>query len=339
MPKSADISETVLPERTRDALRAAQLYYMQDLTMDAIARELRTSRSSVSRLLSQARETGLVEIVIHSPLEGPSRLAADIRDRFGVTAHIVPVPDRASDVERLDRVALSAARTLASWVDSNQSVGIAWGSTIGAVSRHLPRRVTHNTEVVQLNGAGNMRTTGIMYASELLSRFGDAFGAQVHQFPVPAFFDDPATKRAFWRERSIRRVLEMQASLDLAVFGVGSPFAEVPSHVYQGGYLDAEDYRALSREHVVGDVATVFYRADGSSDGIPLNERATGPDFSVLRRAPRRVGIVAGRAKVPSLRGALRAGLITDVILDESTARDLAATPLDAGHARPHARE
>ena len=58
--------------RHSDALRAAQMYYLQDLTMDAIARELRTSRSTVSRLLSSARETGLVQIQIRSPLDtGP----------------------------------------------------------------------------------------------------------------------------------------------------------------------------------------------------------------------------------------------------------------------------
>ena len=37
--------------RVRLALKAAQLYYLQDLTMDAIGDELKVSRSSVSRLL------------------------------------------------------------------------------------------------------------------------------------------------------------------------------------------------------------------------------------------------------------------------------------------------
>ena len=238
-------------------------------------------------------------------------------------AQVVPVPDHASDVDRLDRVALSAARILGQYVDSNQAIGVAWGSTMSAMSRHLVPKATHNTEIVQLNGAGNVRTTGILYASELLRRFGDAFGARVQQFPVPAFFDDPATKRAFWRERSTRRLLDLQSRLDVALFGVGSPFAEVPSHVYQGGYLERADYEALSRDGAVGDVATVFYRADGSTDGIGLNERATGPDFAVLRRAPRRICVVSGRAKLPSLRGALAAGLITDLIVDEGTARAL----------------
>ena len=93
-------------------------------------------------------------------------------------AQVVPVPDHASDVDRLDRVALSAARILGQYVDSNQAIGVAWGSTMSAMSRHLVPKATHNTEIVQLNGAGNVRTTGILYASELLRRFGDAFGAR-----------------------------------------------------------------------------------------------------------------------------------------------------------------
>ncbi|MDO9397443.1 MAG: sugar-binding transcriptional regulator, partial [Herbiconiux sp.] len=43
-------SDSLTTEKERDALRAAHLYYMQDLTMEAIAAELHTSRSSVSRL-------------------------------------------------------------------------------------------------------------------------------------------------------------------------------------------------------------------------------------------------------------------------------------------------
>ncbi len=62
-------ADSGFPERSRDALRAAQLYYLQDLTMEAIAHELRTSRSSVSRLLSFARESGLVDIQVRSPAD------------------------------------------------------------------------------------------------------------------------------------------------------------------------------------------------------------------------------------------------------------------------------
>lgn len=313
------------PDRTGVALQAAQLYYLQDLTMDAIAHELHTSRSSISRLLSYARTTGLVDIQIRSPSDHSSGLKDIIQTRFGVVAHIVSVPDHVSDIDRLERVSLSAARILSTFIDSNMIIGIAWGSTVSAVTRHLVPKGTHNVEFVQLNGAGNNRTTGIMYASEILSRFANAYSAHVQQFPVPAFFDNPSTKEALWLERSTLRVLGIQSRMDLAIFGVGSPFAEVPSHIYIGGYLEPDDYRSLTDCGVVGDVATVFYRADGSCDNIPLNKRATGPEFPVLRKAVRRVCVVSGVAKLSSLKGALAAGLITDLIVDESTARALAS--------------
>ncbi len=309
--------------KVASSLRAAQLYYLQDMTMDAIARELGTSRSSVSRLLSHARDTGLVEVRIHQPQGEELRLEEAIRERFGIAAHVVPAPRTLSDVERFERVALTAARQLPLHFDSNMTLGIAWGSTLDAISRHLPKKVTHNSTVVQLNGAGNTFTSGVDYASEILHRFGEAFGAAVQQFPVPAFFDDPRTKKAMWRERSTRRILDLQARADVVLFGLGSPFAEVPSRVYIGGYLDRADYRSLREEGIVGDVATVFYREDGSWQDIELNRRATGPGFTVLARASRRICVVSGIQKLASLRGAIAARLITDLVLDEDLAEAL----------------
>ena len=163
----------------------------------------------------------------------------------------------------------------------------------------------------------------MLYASEILRRFGDTYSGTMQQFPVPAFFDDPQTKQAMWRERSTRRILDIQERMDVALFGLGSPFSEVRSHVYAGGYLDPADYASLDASGVVGDVATVFFREDGSHHGIPLNERASGPDIDLIKRVPRRVCVVSGPSKVHSLRGALAAGLITDLIVDEGTARAL----------------
>ena len=245
--------------------------------MDAIARELRTSRSTVSRLLSAARETGLVQIQIRNPLDTGPELEHMIRAQYRVDVHVVPVVDTLNEAETLDRVAMQAARTIGPLVDSNAIIGVAWGSTLSAVSRHLTRKITHDSVIVQLNGAGNMQTTGITYASDIMRRFGSAYGARVEQFPVPAFFDHAATKTAMWNERSVQRILELQSRMSIAIFGVGSVDADYPSHVYAGGYLDESDLNILATSDVVGDVATVFFRGDGSSDGITLNERSTGP--------------------------------------------------------------
>jgi DNA-binding transcriptional regulator LsrR (DeoR family) len=271
-----------------------------------------------------------VQIQIRSPLDTGPELERLIRTQYRVDVHVVPVLDTLNEAETLDRVAMQAARTIGPLVDSNAIIGVAWGSTLSAVSRHLTRKITHDTVVVQLNGAGNMQTTGITYASDIMRRFGSAYGARVEQFPVPAFFDHAATKTAMWNERSVQRILDLQARMSIAIFGVGSVDADYPSHVYAGGYLDEADLNVLASSDVVGDVATVFFRADGSSDGITLNERSTGPSLDQLRQVRRRICVVSGASKINGLRGALAAGLATDLILDEASARRLVS--LDAVH-------
>lgn len=310
-------------EKEELLLAASSMYYLQDITMETIAHRLHMSRSSVSRLLKQARASGLVEISIRpTPSRAPG-LSQYITSQFDVEVYVVPVPDSATVEERLEQVAMTTARMLNTWFDSDMVLGVAWGTTLGAIARHLSTKPTRGSSIVQLNGAANNRTSGVEYVGNLISRFGDAFDAAVHLFPVPAFFDYAATRRAMWRERSVARVLDVQRRADIALFSIGAVGGEVPSHVYSAGYLEPEDIETLSSEGVVGDVCTVFLRADGTYEDLTLNERATGPTPAELRRVPRRVCAVAGDSKVIPLLAALRAGVITHLVLDEQTATRL----------------
>ena len=316
-----------VPAKLADAYRAARCYYLQEMTMEEIGRDLGASRSTVSRLLSLARAEGLIEFHLRAPNSEVPSLELEIGVRFAIDAHVVPIGDRASEREALEQVARFASWLLGTVCDSGMVLGIAWGTTIEAVSRHLSHKPTRGSEIVQLNGAGNTYSTGIEYASEILGRFGRAFDARVHQFTVPTFFDYPHTRAALWRERSIIRVLELQERADVMCFSVGAVHGGVPSHVYSGGFLEDKDYALLDALGVVGDVATVFLREDGTSDRIPLNDRSSGPSHSVIRRAPRRVCVVSGVHKARGLRAALAGRLVTDLVVDERTADALVALP------------
>nr|WP_226926613.1 sugar-binding domain-containing protein [Jonesia denitrificans] len=309
--------------RDQDVLKAASMYYLQDVKMETIARHLGTSRSTVSRMIKAARETGLVEINLRPTHSRAPGIRQYLRERWGVEAFVVPVLDSTSHEARLDQVALTCARLLASWLQSEMVLSIAWGTTTSAIARHLPAKPIHGAIVVQLNGAANTRTSGVAYAGDLLAAFADAFDAHSVYFPVPAFFDYEETKDAMWRERSVRRVLDVQAQTDIALFSVGATTGALPSHVYSAGYLEPEDIAVLDTEGVVGDVCTVFLRADGTYADIPINRRATGPTPDQLTTFPRRVCAVAGDNKVPALLAALQAGVITDLVIDEVTATRL----------------
>ena len=57
-----------MAERTDLLVRVAELYYEQGLNQNEVAKLLNVSRPTVSRLLDEAKEAGVVEIVIHSPV-------------------------------------------------------------------------------------------------------------------------------------------------------------------------------------------------------------------------------------------------------------------------------
>jgi DNA-binding transcriptional regulator LsrR (DeoR family) len=309
--------------KINNAIRAARMYFYQGMTSGAIAREMNLSRSSVSRLISFAKEEGYVDIRILDPIEQPLVLEKEILDHYPVQkVHVVPVPEIVGEAEWLERAAQFTAKYLNTLFDSNMILGVAWGTTLSAISHYLQPKATHNSQIVQLNGAGNTKTMGIEYASEIIMRFAASFQARAHLFPVPTFFDYASTKNALWKERSVQRILQLQEKADLLLFSIGAVNAGVPSHVYAGGYLEESDLHAIRRDQIIGDIATVFFREDGSFENIALNQRASGPNLNIFRKK-HSVCVVSGLAKVKGLHAALQGEFIKELIVDEPTARAL----------------
>ncbi|MFN3865790.1 MAG: sugar-binding transcriptional regulator [Demequina sp.] len=312
----------VVPTRDDLMREAAHLYYVEHETMEAVARRLGQSRSSVSRLLKAARETGIVRIQVRD-VDTSGRLARELTARFDIRAHVVRVQEPLSDAARLDRVARFAAVALPDWFRDGMTLGVAWGTTVSAIITHLIDHPLDGATVVQLNGSVSPSTTGLAVGAEQVSAIARAFAAEMMPFPVPAFFDFPRTREMMWQERSVQQVLDRQARADVALLSVGAIHSPMPSHVYASGYLDEADRRSLASHEVVGDVCTVFMRADGSWRDIALNRRASGPTPLELRRIPHRIAVVAAPAKAVALLAALRAQTITDLILDSGTAQSL----------------
>ena len=312
-----------------NAITVARLYYYQEMTTTDIARELKLSRSKVSRLLSFARDNGLVEIHIHDPRGHPKQLESLLKERFHLPrAQVVTVPEAAGEQEWLQRVASHTAAYLNTVVGSNMVIGLAWGNTVNAIVSRLTPKATVNVDVVQLNGSGNTQSISNAFSSEIIMQFAANYGARPHQFPVPAFFEYSETRAALWRERSVRRLLELQRRSDLVLFSVGSLSAGIPSQIHSGGYLEPQDIESVTADGAAGDIATVFFRADGSYQDIALNARTSGPDLDLFRRVKHSICVVSGLGKVDGVRAALRGGFMNELIIDEPTARLLlSSTP------------
>lgn len=309
--------------RRAAAVTAARMYYGAGLSTQEIADHLKVSRSTVSRLLAFARESGVVEVRLHETTDHISGLTADLLSRYPrVRFQVIGVHPAATSGRIKAAVAQYAAHVVAAMIEPGMTIGVAWGNTVSSLIDHLHPRPINDLRVVQLNGAGNSASLGLAYASDIIVRFAENFAGSHHLFPVPAFFDHPETKEALWKERSIRRILALQDSADLLLFSTGALVGDPASHVYTAGYLSEREVRELRSAGVVGDVGTVFFDDAGSGD-LPINRRASGPPLSRYARSRRSVCVASGVGKVPGLVAALSAGYISDLIVDNRTAVEL----------------
>ena len=314
-------------KQLENALQAAQMYYYQNLPMKKIAAELKVSHSTISRLLTWARNQGLIEIRINDIRGRADSLEESIRLHFNIQyVKIVPVPEIAGEQAWQERVAKMAANYLNQCVESGMILGVAWGGTMNLVAANLTPKSLVGVQVVQLNGGEMVTNPSINHASGLLTQFANNYEAKAHLFPVPTFFDYPETKQALWRERSIQQILQLHRQTDIFLYTIGSPHGQLMSATYMGNYLTESDFREMAQQGIVGDIANIMIRQDGSHDGIPLNQRACGPDLELFRSAGKAICVVSGYNKLAGLQAALAGGYVTDLILDEPTAHKLVAS-------------
>lgn len=71
-----------------------------------------------------------------------------------------------------------------------------------------------------------------------------------------------------FRERYIKRVADSNARAELALFIIGVSTAD--SYIYRAGYVEQHDLDTLLDDGMVGDIATVFFRAVGNSSKAVL---------------------------------------------------------------------
>jgi DNA-binding transcriptional regulator LsrR (DeoR family) len=236
---------------------------------------------------------------------------------------VVAVPEISGQQVWQKQVAQVAAAYLTQYMESKMVLGVAWGGTINLVGANLTPKSLIDAHIVQLNGGEIISNPTINHAGGLVTQFATNFDARAHLFPVPTFFDHAETKRALWRESGIQRILQLHQQADILLFSIGSFEGPSLSAVYAGDYLQEADLQELRRLGVVGDIANIMIRGDGSYADVPLNARACGPDLDLFRRADRTICVVSGFNKLAGLRGALTGGFVTDLIIDEPTAHRL----------------
>jgi len=306
-------------------VRVAELYYDENKTQDEIGALLGISRWKAGRLLTHARESGIVRIEIVHPRARRLGLERDLCARFGLAdAIIVPDPDgpdaRSIDVAATDRVAQAAADYLTALRPVPRVLGVSWGRTLNEVADRLADGWATGVTVVQINGGVslNRRPGG---AATLATTIAQRGGGQAMLLPSPAILERIETKRAIEADRTVADVLTRAAGASAYLYSAG--VADASSVLVDSGYLTPDDVAELVRRGAVGDVVGRYIDADGEIVDRALDERTVGLGLDELRSAATAIFVVAGSSKHDVARAIVTSGLCTVLVSDESTARAL----------------
>lgn len=313
--------ERDFPDAERQGLLAnvAELYYFRGLNQNQIARSMGVDRSTVSRMLADARRLRIVEVCIHYPLINNQDLEEQLEKGFNLKKAIVITDQGESYAQVLTRLGRATAQYLKPLFVPEMLIGLSWGTAVSAVVDAIEPDPNLSMRFVQLVGALGSQNS-VYDGHGLLQRMAQKFNSQAFFLNAPFLVKEPQIAQALENTPSIQMVIDLGNRCDLAIVGIGSLERE-SSSFYQAGYVSEDDFLALQKQNMVGDICGRHFAVTGEIPDNDFHNRIIAIKPHDLLRIPQRVAVAGGEHKVLPMLGALRSGLANVLVTNESAAR------------------
>lgn len=307
-------------ESNRTLMQVAKLYYIEQLTQTEIGRRLNTSRSTVSRLLQEARNKGIVKISIEYPWERDEELEKKLLQTFGLRdARVLVAYDQASEEVRRG-MGLLAAEYFDQIVHDNDIVAVSNGRSIASTIEQLkPSRNIKLTavQVIGALGSGNPFTDG----PDIVRNLADAYGGQYRYMHAPLLVEDLRTREFLMQEPAVQETLSLARRADIALLGIGALGDDTSGSMIWLGYLNNKDLAGLTARGAVGHMCAQHFDINGQILDVELNRRAVGMGISALRNIETVIAIAGGEVKANAILGAIRGNYLDVLITDDHAAQ------------------
>lgn len=299
------------------------MYHVENLRQAEIAKHLRLSQASVSRILKRAQDEGIVRTTIAAPSGTYGDLEKDLRERFDLPEAIVVECSEDRDGAIMSRIGEAAAHVLEMTLQPNEVVGISsWSETILKMVDNIhPMKTGKAKYVVQtLGGMGNPSVQ--THATQLTSRLAHLIGAEPRLLTSHGVAQSREAKLVMLSDPYVRETMDLFNRITLAIVGIG---AIEPSRMLagSGNVFSAGELSELKEAGAVGDISLRFFDKDGTTVKTPLDDRVIGMDMAALSNVDRVIGLAGGKAKTEAIAGALRTGVLSVLITDKFTAARL----------------
>ncbi|MCJ7825607.1 MAG: winged helix-turn-helix transcriptional regulator, partial [Anaerolineales bacterium] len=286
--------------------QVARLYYEKDMTQQEIARKVGLSRQKVSRLLTRARQEGVVRITILDPRNPDHALEMALKEEFGLQNVVLAASEGLVEHTLRRQIGIAAAHFLTRTLEQGQQVGIGWGRTLEAMVNAVNFDSSIEIHVIPLlGGIGDMAPS--FQVNELALRLAEELGGTFQFFHLPAFVYDREAWEILMRTDEVERISHQWSKVRPAVVGIGQIELQKFSSVFFTEGASPPVVDVIEGSGVVGDICGRFYDIDGQS--IELGGGVIGISMDAVRELPEVIAVAGGLPKVRAITGALRGGI------------------------------
>lgn len=310
--------------------RAAWLYYVGGLNQEATAKRLHTTRARVNKLLSDARETGLVSITINPANVGLLPVEELIRTRYGLDFCIcTPAFGRDPGDEASAALAQFAFRAVGAAAaahlrrhlaeEPNAIIGTGWGRTLEQMTLQMAGVSAPGARFISL--MGSLTANSAYNPFEVVHSLARSTRSEGFFLPAPFIADTPEARDVLVSQQSVQYAMALGRSATMAYISLGE--LREDSLLRNQGMITATELAELRALGAVGDTNGLFFDSQGQAVVHPLNHRTIALSLEDLRRVST-VALVAGSSKLAATRGFLASGIARGLIIDGDTAIRLA---------------
>lgn len=293
-------------EKQKKLAYVARRYYLEDQRQSDIARELGVSRPMVSRMLSEARELGVVEIVIHEPGTQAARLLEQLERSHAIRGGILV--EEGADDDATNQLLSQGAVDLLRQIGTRR-LGVGWGYLIGQLVTWLeenPQPESTVTDICPLVGNASIPARNYQ-SNENVRLMAQQLGAAPHFLYLPALPDSLEEKRLLCSSEIYRQIHQQWQQIDTALVNIGDyPSSPDFASLVRYGSL-------LQQQHACGRMLVYYFNETGT---IIQSEQdfAIQVPLETLMQCPNIIGVCSANTSAKALRGALRTGAFTHIV-------------------------
>ena len=312
--------------------QVADMYYNQGMLQAEIARNLYFSRSKVSRLLTQARELGIVDIKVKQITDRVPSLESALKKTFGIKDAVVisNFHSNTQEVSLPDVVADFASVYVSNLLRGNCIIGISNGRAVNRVTSRITKMHSCNLDIVQIIGSGS-NVNQALESRDQVSRIQSIFpGSRTHFLNAPLYMDNAFAREQLLQDPTISDIFGLMKKCDIVLTGIGlfDPSRFLTTEIIREYQLE-HHARELEEKGAVGSICAKYYDINGKYIDCEWNEKSITMPFEDVLANRMTVGVACGSNKILPILGALRAGLLNVLITNADTASTVLRTHTD----------